>query len=61
VLENAIFVGPPILSGLLAVAGIFTWQQNLGATPIVWAMFGIAAFVLALWGSLILALGLAGI
>jgi hypothetical protein len=46
---------------LLAVAGIFTWQRNLGATPVVWVMFGIAAFVLALWGSLILALGLAGI
>jgi hypothetical protein len=61
VLENAIFFGPLILSGFLAVFGVVTWHRNLGATPFVWVMFGIAACVLIVWGGFILALGLAGL
>jgi len=59
--EHIIFYGPPLIAVLLAALAIIVWRRNLGPTPLVWVLFGIAALILLLLGGFILALGLAGV
>jgi hypothetical protein len=60
-MENAIFVGLPVVGAVLAVSAIPIWYQNLGATPLVWLMIGAAVLLIVGWGCFILALGFAGL
>jgi hypothetical protein len=46
--EYAIFYGPYLVAGILAILALIGWHRNLGPTPSVWVLLGCAAALFGL-------------